>query len=1081
MIKKVNGSLTLILVIMAVSISFLPSSFAAQYAATYGVVVDEEGVELSNVKVSVYNAGGTLIATTSTDSNGSFNMFVEYGTVSFYFTKTGYSKTVKNINVQDILTNLGTIVLSKALKLSASTLSLLAAPGDEISIPFTVSNLGEGSEVVQYQVSKPQTWSVSVMDQNYEVSKSALSPGQSLSLKLEVSVPLTAVLNLGYNISLTVIGTATNSSLVFTIVTRSIVLSKALKLSASTLSLLAAPGDEISIPFTVSNLGEGSEVVQYQVSKPQTWSVSVMDQNYEVSKSALSPGQSLSLKLEVSVPLTAVLNLGYNISLTVIGTATNSSLVFTIVTRSIPTITFSGRVLDEYGKRMEEVGIEVYSSDGVLIGSSDTSPNGAFSIELPTSTTVSVHFSREGYVEVAKNVVLKDVNVDVGEIVLAKAVKLSSSVLSVVASPGSKLLIPFMVSNIGGVSETIVFLVSNPGGWSTRILGQDDQEVLKAALASGQSLSLTLEVMVPSTALLDMDYNIPLTVIGTATNSSLVFTIVTRSQPAITFSGNVVDEYGKRMEEVGIEVYSSDGVLIGSSDTSPNGAFSIELPTSTTVSVHFSREGYVEVAKNVVLKDVNVDVGEIVLAKAVKLSSSVLSVVASPGSKLLIPFMVSNIGGVSETIVFLVSNPGGWSTRILGQDDQEVLKAALASGQSLSLTLEVMVPSTALLNYNLTLTAIGKINSSLDFMIKVQPSTKTVISCQFPGKSAAPGETVQFKVNVMNPTDVKQLFSVSVDSIQKDWIVSIMNTQGETVSEVTLEGSGSVDLVIAVSTPLSVSEGKYDLVFTAKSTWLSEDLPLLLVIQRHTASIGLEAIPPYEDVYGGSQAKFTLKLSDLGGYDELLNLTTVGLTKDFKVWFEDTTEQEITKVYVQASQSKQFYMIVSTPTKVELGPQAFSTSAFNAELNETIDLTLNIVGKYEVTITNQNFYTSLNVGSQGTFSLTILNDGSREITNAKVVAGTAPDGFTVSVNPTSTSSLETNQESTFTITAQTDPSVNAGNYYIDFTISSDQTTSQVVTLRVEVLQTTNWIIYAVILIILAVVGLFFIYRRFGRR
>jgi hypothetical protein len=322
--RSFKNVVTCFLVVIVLCLASLPNSSAAQYTIVQGVVIDEEGVGLSDVKVQVYASSGAFIAETSTGSDGSFSMIIEFGAVNFYFTKSGYAKITKSINVQSIYTDLGTIILGRPLKLSTSTLSIIAIPGDKISIPFTVSNSGEGSEVVEFQLSKPQDWYVSVLDQSREVLKTYMSSGQSLTLQLEVTVPSTAPVNLGYNVSLTAIGT------------------------------------------------------------------------------------------------------------------TNSSLSITVMVRAQPTTTFFGRTVDEYNNGIEGVDIKVYSSDGALIKSSATSSDGAFSIELPTPTTVSAHFSREGYVEVTKNVALQDENVNLGEIVLAKAVKLYSSVLGIVAIRGKQ-------------------------------------------------------------------------------------------------------------------------------------------------------------------------------------------------------------------------------------------------------------------------------------------------------------------------------------------------------------------------------------------------------------------------------------------------------------------------------------------------------------------------------------------------------------------------------------------------------------------------------------------------------------------
>ncbi|MEM2926929.1 MAG: NEW3 domain-containing protein, partial [Candidatus Bathyarchaeia archaeon] len=221
--------------------------------------------------------------------------------------------------------------------------------------------------------------------------------------------------------------------------------------------------------------------------------------------------------------------------------------------------------------------------------------------------------------------------------------------------------------------------------------------------------------------------------------------------------------------------------------------------------------------------------------------------------------------------------------------------------------------------------------------------------------------------------------------------------------------------------------------------------------------------------------------SNLGGYNELLDLAIKGLPQDLRAWFEDTSKQEITKVYVEAGQSKEFYAVVSTPKGTSLGARDFFASVNNANLNKTLALTLNILGLYEIRATNANFYTSLSVGGEGTFTLSIRNTGSQKVTNVKAICGTTPDGFSVTVDPASLAVLNVDQEATFTITIKTESDVNAGNYYIDFSLSSDQTEPKTFTLRIEVLQETSWILYGGVIMVVALVGLFFVYRRYGRR
>jgi uncharacterized membrane protein len=77
--------------------------------------------------------------------------------------------------------------------------------------------------------------------------------------------------------------------------------------------------------------------------------------------------------------------------------------------------------------------------------------------------------------------------------------------------------------------------------------------------------------------------------------------------------------------------------------------------------------------------------------------------------------------------------------------------------------------------------------------------------------------------------------------------------------------------------------------------------------------------------------------------------------------------------------------------------------------------------------------------------------------------------------------LRVGEEASFSIHISTTPDVNAGNYYIDFTLSSDQAPPSQFTLRVELFHETSWLLYGGIAVMLALTGLIIMYRRFGRR
>jgi uncharacterized repeat protein (TIGR01451 family) len=735
-----------------------------------------------------------------------------------------------------------------------------------------------------------------------------------------------------------------------------------------------------------------------------------------------------------------------------------------------------GYVVDELGSGLSGVQISVYTSSGALITNTSTRSDGFFYAILEYGT-YSIYFSKPGYAKVTRTITLQKADTNLGTIELGWAIKLSSPTLGLIVAPGGKVSIPFTLSNSGENVEIVHFLVSKPQGWSARILDQS-REVMMAYVPSGQSLQFQLEVSVPMASLANLEYEVSVEAIGTI-NATLTFTIKVGEK--LTVYGRVIDESGNRLEGAQIDAYASDGTSLGSWDSSSDGSFALELPASLTISLSFSKPGYAKVTKTLTLYG-NTDLGNVSISKAVRLSSSMLGLVANPGEKLLIPFLLSNTGTESEAIDFSTVLPEGWFARVLSQSGQEVSRIVVSPGASSNFQLEVTIPLAKVGDYEVTLTASGNAVCSQTFAIKVQPPSEAAISCQFPGKTVKPGEAVRFQVRVKNPLDLEQRFRISLDFQKPGWTTSVKSSSGESISEVTLRGNEFVDLIVDISTSPSAEDGRYEIPIRAESSsGFSEEFSLLLVVQRPERAIELTASPPYVDVYAGSQAKFKMKLSNLGGYDELLDLTLKGISQELRAWFEDTNKQEIKKVYVEAGQSKEFYVVVSIPKGASLGTKGFFASVTNSNLNKTVGLTLNILGLYEVRATNANFYTSLNVGGEGTFTLSVKNTGSQAVTNVKAIAGTTPDGFSVTVDPTSLTSLAVDEEASFTIKIKTESDVNAGNYYIDFSILSDQTEPKTFTLRVEVLQETSWLVLGGIIMVVAIVGLFFVYRRFGRR
>ena len=577
----------------------------------------------------------------------------------------------------------------------------------------------------------------------------------------------------------------------------------------------------------------------------------------------------------------------------------------------------------------------------------------------------------------------------------------------------------------------------------------------------------------------------------------IIFTIFVVASPvhvqgAVTgrVRGRIVDEYDQGMKNVEVQVFSSDGAYVKSETTSSDGSFDIRLNVQKSYVLHFIREGYAKVTRtapyfgSVFGEEAKVNLGNITLFKGLRLSSTVLSKVASPGEKLTFSFMVSNIGEDQETVEFFVEKPEDWPSRIMEQTG-EVDRVSLLSGASMSLQLEAAIPLTSTGINNLSITAVGKTSSTLNYTVRIQTSTKPLVSCQYTGKLAAPGEKVRFQVGLKNPFDLRLRFRVDVSSVPEGWMAFVKSAAGEPVKEVTLEGKDLADLTVEVQVPRGEAEGDYDVLFEASSSTVSEDLTLLVVVEKIAAALGadLQAMLPYLDAYAGSQATFRFRLANEGGYDQLFDLNTEGLLQDLRAWFEGSEGEEIKKVYVEAGESEEFSLVVSVPRELIFGEFNFTVSVTSPSVAKNVSVTLNVLGMHSIRVMNQNFYVSLTVGGETDFILRVMNVGTDVVTNLEALTmGQVPSGFTVDVEPVVISSLRPREEErSFTITVSSEPDVNAGNYYVDMKVQSDQTEPFMFSLQIGVEPQMSWVYIGGGLVLVAAIVLFVIYRKFGRR
>ena len=357
-----------------------------------------------------------------------------------------------------------------------------------------------------------------------------------------------------------------------------------------------------------------------------------------------------------------------------------------------------------------------------------------------------------------------------------------------------------------------------------------------------------------------------------------------------------------------------------------------------------------------------------------------------------------------------------------------------------------------------------------------------------------PGETADFSIALEASTLFSITVSLSITGLPENWTYGFYLKDLQ-IQGVHLEAGKTANFQLTVDVPSDAVTGTYEFEVVASGKGLhdsysfpvSADLPLTLEVQppQAQAALSLSTTSPEIIVHVGSSLTYPITITNKRKTGDVFVLA-VSLPRNWTAAFKTVVgeSQEVKKVYIEGNKALELALEVTPPIEADIGsyPIVVTVGSENRQIGASLSLRASILGSYDVAVTNENLSTSVFAGGETEYELTIGNIGGSEVTNVKVeLDGQAPTDFTVRASPLALSSLEPDQETTFTISIKTETDVSAGSYYVKFKLLSDQTEAQKFSLRVDVEQRVGTIVYIGFVPIVAAVIFFFVYRRIRRK
>lgn len=355
------------------------------------------------------------------------------------------------------------------------------------------------------------------------------------------------------------------------------------------------------------------------------------------------------------------------------------------------------------------------------------------------------------------------------------------------------------------------------------------------------------------------------------------------------------------------------------------------------------------------------------------------------------------------------------------------------------------------------------------------------MSTPYPGLSVKPGDDLSFDLDFDN-SGAGCSVALTETQLPEGWD-GYFTGDGSEISRVYVrEGENIAAATYQISVPDDATEGEYTIVLQASGGGMTSSLQLVLrVTEEKVGNSSISAEYAQQEGSSGTSFSFNMTVQNNTASEQTYSLSA-NAPEGWMVTFQLTGEStQVAAVTVPARSSQGLTVTVTPPASVGAGEFTIPVSAISASENLETELSVTITGTYALDLSTPSgllsFDATANKGSDVTISLT--NNGNVDLQNINLTS-LLPDGWNVTFSESTIDVLEAGAAKEVTMTVTPSDSAMSGDYAAVITASNTQI-SDSTEFRVSVKTETIWGIVGILLIAAAAGGLWYVFRKYGRR
>ncbi len=342
--------------------------------------------------------------------------------------------------------------------------------------------------------------------------------------------------------------------------------------------------------------------------------------------------------------------------------------------------------------------------------------------------------------------------------------------------------------------------------------------------------------------------------------------------------------------------------------------------------------------------------------------------------------------------------------------------------------------------------------------------------------SVPPGESIDYTIDVYNKSSEILDANIYVTGIPGSWNYSL-KAGGWSVSRISVFPDKNQTITLNIEVPLKVKKGNYFFEVVAGDY---SRIPITVHVSEQ-GTYKTEFTSDQINMQGHAKSNFTFntKLTNHTGEKQLYSLRS-NAPRGWNVIFKPNYKQA-TAVELDPNASSNITIEITPPVSIKAGTYKLPVQASTGSTSAELVLEGIITGSYEMELTTPTglLSTDITAGKEKRIDLLLKNTGSTDLNHINFKAS-KPSNWEVVFDPDTVYNIAAGGTSNITALIKAYDKAIPGDYVTNITAHTDEATSSI-SMRISVKTPILWGWLGILIILGAIVSVWYLFRKYGRR